>query len=266
VRQAEFKKEGYNKVLQNYDRNWAVELDFDPVLDEDLGITVNKQQVTISERMWDILEAQGVGAMVKALWEQCNKLWNDVKTKEDQKKDGARVSEEVMAESEKLFRKPASPSPDKQDKADEKLKQKAEETAKETGEETGAVERRLKKQTEKDRFKILTEANEGAPFYRAEMFGSQIRVYLNTRHKFYSDIYAGPNSNPKVKAAIEILLLVLGGCELDATGDIELFYQSERNEWSKRLNIALTKLDEREPVEDQESADHADKELESAAA
>jgi hypothetical protein len=267
VRQAEFKKEGYNKVLQNYDRNWAVELDFDPVLDEDFGITVNKQQINIHERMWNILEAQGVGAMVKALWEKFTKMRQDTIAKEEaQKKEGPRLSEVVMAESEKLFRRPAPLSAEKQDKADEKLKQKAEKTAEETGEKKEAVERRYKEQSQKERFKILTEANEGAPFYRAELFGSQIRVYLNIRHKFYSDVYAGPDSSPRVKAAIEILLFVLAGCELDATGDLELFYQSERNEWSKRLNIALAKLDQRGPIEDEQSANHADEELKSAAA
>jgi len=266
VRHAEFKKDAYNKVLQNYDRNWAVELDFDPVLDEDFGITVNKQQVTISERMWDILQEQGVGAMVKGLWEQLNKFRTDAKAKEEQQKQGSRLSETVMAESERLFRKPSTPSPEKQDKADEKLKQQAEKIADETGERKEDVARRYKQQTDKERFKLFTEANEGAPFYRAEQFGSQIRVYLNTRHKFYSDIYAGPSSNPKVKAAIEILLFVLGGCELDATGELELFYQAERNEWSKRLNIALTKLDQKGPVEDEEAAAHADSEVVEAAA
>ena len=234
VRRAEFKKEAYNKMLQTCDRNWAVELDFDPVLDEDFGITVNKQQVTISERMWDILQEQGVGAMVKGLWDQINKWLADAKAKKQQAEEASRLSETVMAESEKLFRKPATPSPEKQDRADEKLKQQAEKIAEETGEPKENVERRYKQQTDRDRFKLLTEANEGAPFYRPEQFGSQIRVYLNTRHRFYSDIYAGPSSNPKVRAAIEILMFVLGGCELDATGELELFYQAERNEWSKQ--------------------------------
>ena len=265
VKQAHFKKGQFNRVLLNNDRNWAVELDFDPVLDEDFGVTVNKQQINLSERMWDILEAQGVGAMVRGLWLQTSKDRVDTNAKE--KKEGTpSVSEEVMAESEKFFRKPSAPSAEKQDKADEKVKKKAEKTAKETGEKKEDVERRLKEETQRERFKKFFEPNEGAPFYRVEMFGSQIRLYLNTRHKFFSDIYAGPNSNPKVKAAIEILLFVLGGCEIDATEELELFYQTERNEWSKRLHIALTKLDERDPVEDQESADHPDEELAESAA
>src|SRR5262249_24484477 len=114
VRQTHFKKTQFNKSLQNYDRNWAVELDFDPVLDEDFGITVNKQQIDIKERMWDILDDQNVGAMVKALWEQGNKDRATAKADEEQK-DSARVSEQVMAESEKLFRKPIAPSAEKQD-------------------------------------------------------------------------------------------------------------------------------------------------------
>lgn len=54
-------------TLVNNDRHWAIQLDFDPVLDEEFGITVNKQQVTLSERIWDKLKEQGVPGIIKGL-------------------------------------------------------------------------------------------------------------------------------------------------------------------------------------------------------
>lgn len=54
-------------TLVNNDRNWAIQLDFDPILDEEFGITVNKQQVTLSERIWDKLKEEGVSGIIKSL-------------------------------------------------------------------------------------------------------------------------------------------------------------------------------------------------------
>ncbi|MDE0013934.1 MAG: ATP-binding protein [Candidatus Poribacteria bacterium] len=54
-------------TLVNNDRNWTIELDFDPTLDEEFGITVNKQQVTLSERVWDKLKEEGVPGIIKNL-------------------------------------------------------------------------------------------------------------------------------------------------------------------------------------------------------
>ena len=46
VMRSHYPKDDLNKKNLNiFDRNWAVELDFDPELDEEFGITVNKQQV-----------------------------------------------------------------------------------------------------------------------------------------------------------------------------------------------------------------------------
>jgi hypothetical protein len=48
----------------------------------------------------------------------------------------------------------------------------------------------------------------------------------------------------RIRASLELLLFVLGQCELDATTPGRVWYTSERIEWSKRLNAALTLLEE----------------------
>jgi hypothetical protein len=47
---------------------------------------------------------------------------------------------------------------------------------------------------------------------------------------------------PEIKAALELLLLVLGEAELEAKGDFEAFYRSARGLWSERLHHALNEL------------------------
>lgn len=262
VQKAQFAKDAYNKQLQNYDRNWAVELDFDPVLDEDFGITVNKQQVVISERMWAILDDQGVGQMVKALWENFAKAKKEKKAKEEASDTAAKESEQVMAESEKFIRKPVKPSPEKDTKAKERVIEEAKKKAEETGKPEVEHVEELAKETEEHPYKVMLENRESAPFFRVEQFGAQKRLFINTAHAFYSDLYSGPDATPRVKTALELLLFAIGSCELDATEDGELFYQVERAEWSKRLKVTLALLDRREPVEDAESAEAAAAEAE----
>lgn len=265
VRLAGFPKEAYNKALQNYDRNWAVELDFDPVLDEDFGITVNKQQVSISDRMWEIFESQGVGAMVKALWEAHSQDRSKMKSKQESDEGKVKDSEEIMAEAEKFTRKPKITSPEKEQKAKQKVLDEAEKQAQETGRPKDEHVVEIIKITTERPYRVILEEREGLPFFSMDQFGAQKRLFINTSHRFYKDLYSGPNPTTRTKTALELLLYAIGSAEIDSTGDMELFYQNERAEWSKRLNISLSLLDRRDPVEDAESAQDAVMETAAAA-
>jgi len=262
VQKAQFSKDAFNKQLQNYDRNWAVEIDFDPVLDEDFGITVNKQQIVISERMWAILEDQGVGQMVKALWEKCNKDRNIKKAKKDAAETSLKASEQVMAESDKFIRKPVKASPEKEAKAKKLVVDEAEKKAVVSGKPADVHVEEIVKLMRGQPYKVMLENKEGASFFRMEQFGAQKRLFINTAHSFYSDLYSGPDATPRVKTVLELLLFAIGSCEIDATADMELFYQMERSEWSKRLNVSLALFDRRDPVEDAEVAESAAAETE----
>jgi hypothetical protein len=84
----------------------------------------------------------------------------------------------------------------------------------------------------------------GAPFYRAQVRGGQVVLQINRRHRFYDEVYAGHGVSLFFRSAIEILLFVIGECELDANDDRRRFYESERSEWSRILNTALDRLSE----------------------
>lgn len=251
-----YNKEADNITLVNYDRNWAIELDFDPVLDEDFGVTVNKQQISLQENVWQVLTNQGLPTIVKALRARVkrDKEALEGELQAEAGKDTVRESEAVMQDATKFSQRRKKLSVEKEEQATEKVLVDAEHKAKASGRDVTEVVKEIIEDVAKRPFKIEFEHLPGAPFFRPEQYGGQKRLYINSAHRFYSDVYNGPGTNGRLQAAIELLLFVLGASEVDATGDLELFYQSERGEWSKQLNLVLNILDNKDPIIDAKSA------------
>jgi Histidine kinase-, DNA gyrase B-, and HSP90-like ATPase len=236
--------------LQHNDRYWAAELDFDPALDELFGVTTNKQQITITENIWEILKAAGFVSAVKEM----RRLYKEENDKLDAKgQPEEKRSEKVAAETLKFRRRRAPQSPAKEKRSKENLDTEAERVAKETGRPADDV----KKEIGEKPYKIDYETMPGAPFYRMVQYGSQKRLFINTAHRFYTDIYNADTSR-RVQEGLELLLLVLGECEVDAPDEREQFYKMERNEWSRVLESMLERLDQEDPIIDRQSARAAD--------
>lgn len=254
VTRTNYPKEELNTgILSIFDRNWAIELDFDPELDEEFGITVNKQQVSLSERTWQALMDNGLPSIIKNdLRKSFKKAKDEEKAKEDA--NAPKQSEQVMAEAEK-YAKYRAPLPDsKKEQARKKVEAAAEKEAKETAKPKEEVEKRLLEQAQGKRFVILFESLEGAPFYRPDLFGPQTRVWINTRHRFYTEVYAGLKNVLQVRAALELLLFTLVAEELTADGDRDVFYKQERKQWSDRLEMLLQLFDRKSNLEEEQSA------------
>lgn len=238
-------------TLVNYDRNWGIEIDFDPALDEEFGVTTNKQQITISDRMWDLLKQNGVINALKGLRKR---LAEDRKKDDAAKQPKDKKSEKVAAATQSLrARKAVPPSPEKEEKSQKLLEEETKRIAK----DTGKPEETVKKEIESRPFKVDFEELPGAPFYRMLQVGGQKQLRINLSHRFYSDVYAGPHASPRLQSALELLLIVLGECELDSEKEREAFYRTERPEWSRRLEIMLEDLDHRDPIVDAQSAAEA---------
>jgi hypothetical protein len=249
VTRTHFSKPADNITIINYDRNWAIELDFDPVLDEEFGITVNKQQVTLSERIWQKLADEKVPVIVKALRSRFKKETDDLKEETERQ----RASEEVMKEAAKFSTRPRNkPSDKKQERARQNARSEAKKKAEQTREPEQLVMQGLLEEYSARPFVIEFESLEGAPFYRVEQYGPQVRVWINRRHRFYTDIYS--SADARLRSALELLLFTLGTCEVESEGDRELFYSVERTEWSRRLETVLALLDRHASVEDAGSA------------
>lgn len=228
-------------TFQNNDRYWGVELDFDAGLDEEFSITTSKQQVTISSRIWEILQQNGVERAIESL--RSRFVEANAKLRSDSEQRKLRASEEAMKESAKYRTKNlVEPTTEEKLQGEQKLIQEIERFARESSLPIAAVEAKIRSELLEKPYAVRTESMPGAPFYRVDQVGGQQVVYMNTAHRFYMLVYAGPGSTPYLRASLEVLLLVLGVCELDARADRRRFYEAERAEWSKQLATTLDTL------------------------
>lgn len=236
-------------TFQNNDRYSGVEIDFDASLDELFGITTSKQSVSLSDRMETLLINAGVSAALRAMQKEFKEeadLRKAVTLDADPPDGTARASEEIMEEISTILRK-RELSNEQQEQAEENL----ENIVRRKSDETGVPEPLVKEQLERNAlerpYKIERERSPEAPFYRVELRGAQLVIWLNTAHRFYTDVYATLDGveGARVRAGLELLLFVLGSCEVEASTDGRIWYSSERVDWSRKLGAALTKLDEK---------------------
>lgn len=237
-----------SKALVNNDRNWAIELDFSPELDEEFGITINKQQVTLSERVWDILKEAGVPGMIRSLRGRFETDRNKEQTKKPEGSE-PKPSEEAVAESEKYENKDRFLSEETVLAAADRVKQAAKKVAEHSGKDFEEVYAELIKRTELNRYKVLYESLPGAPFYRTEYYGSQLQLFINMAHRFYQDLYGRPEVMPRTREALDLLLFALAYCENQSSQALAEFYKRERQEWSKRLETYLGELNRIDPAD-----------------
>jgi hypothetical protein len=229
----------------NYDRNWDVEIDFPAGLDEEFSITTSKQQIRLSERMWDIFKEAGVYAAIEEMRRILGRQRADVNAAKDEDPTKKRASEQAMEDAIKYkTRKPGADPVQRVKESEAEFKREVERRARDSGVDPETVEAEFRAEVQGAPYKLRTEEMPGAPFFRMVQMGGQKVLYFNKAHRFYTDVYAGNNSNPSVRAALEVLLFVIGDSELDSSGERHLFYQTERAEWSTRLNVALDLLSE----------------------
>jgi hypothetical protein len=249
----------------NYDRNWKVELDFTPTLDDEFSITTSKQQVVLSERMWTILEQAGLRRVITAMRQRFQLDLKAMQGAQEEPGDGGmRTSEEVMTKAAKFRPQGPAPAPGKQEERDNLLLEEVATRSRTSGKPKEQVERELLAELINSPYRILFESLPGAPFYRPEAIGSQVRVYINKAHQFYTDVYMGIDSTPRMRASLELMLFVMTDCELDANVERQVFYESERHEWTRRFAAALRLLEQRDPSSDAASVKAESEEQETA--
>lgn len=230
--------------FRNDDRYWAAEIDFPAELDEELTVSNSKQGVVMSDRFWDLLKDAGMLAALKAL-RKYHTMEVDEKASAPEEPGQKRASEQSMAESAKFKRKRASAQPvEREAKAREALEAYVKEKSKETKRPETEVREEFLQEVKNHPYRVEFENMPGAPFFRVEQIGGLKVLRINRAHRFYSDVYAAPGNNRKMKASLELLLFVVGDCELDAQGNHErqTFYAVERAAWSEGLSSALEVL------------------------
>lgn len=255
VRSKRDKELGIEFSVNNDDRYWGVEIDFDPTLDDEFSITTSKQQVMLSDRMWQLLKENGVFAAVTELRKRYDAATDELKAETQQAAEGHRPSELAMAEADKFLPKPA---PSRAADGDRALRHEAERRAKEVGVEP---EQTMPKVTEEaaPRFVVTSEQMPAsAAFYEPLQFGGQTRVVLNRQHPFYTHVYNRTDDDgagSAVREALNLLLLTLAEAELNSSGEKELWYRAERSAWSHRLMVGVERYDDIVGREERETED-----------
>lgn len=228
--------------VNNDDRYWGCEIDFPVTLDDEFSITTSKQQVQLSDRIWEALKDNGVFVAIGELRTRYDQATEELKEEINRQKK--RAAEEAMARAAELkTKKPEVDEAQQRKEADDEMKREAKRRSDLSGVPVPEVERQLVIE-QKDREYITDlEAHPGAPFYRVVPRGGSRVLYINKAHRFYSKLYAA-SDNDQVRSALEALLWVLGETELDAEKPRRTFYENERYEWSRRLSIVLDLLDQ----------------------
>jgi hypothetical protein len=228
----------------NYDRFIKVEVEFPAELDEEFGITTSKQQITVSERIWDILKQQGVPKAIEQMRTKVKELRQLRKEAVDMPPPGQmRPAEDAMASAREHMRGPSDEIRARQlGQGEDKLRRDAEKRAIQTGRTPEEERQKLVLELEGREFLVRIESMPGGNFFRVDFLGSTKVLYLNRAHRFYSDVYSGPSSTPEVRAALEVLLLAIGDSILDAPEETARVYKVEVPAWSLKLDLALERL------------------------
>jgi hypothetical protein len=244
-------------TFQNNDRYFKIEVDFPAVLDEHFNVSTSKQRVDVSDKIWDKLKEAGIVKAIATLSGKYTAEKNKMKAEEDQKgPEGKRASEEAMEETAKAIRPPAPEVQQRQEeRGEDQIRKLAEKRAVDTGQPVGRVEEQLRLELKGHRYKLAHENVPGAPFFRVYQLGGTMMTALNTAHRFYSELYAGPASTPGIRAALEVLLFSIGECINSAPEQTRAVYDLEMPEWSKRLDYALLQLAQRAAHDSGETPD-----------
>lgn len=254
-------------IGQVYDRNWGCEVDFEPTLDEEFGITVNKQQAALSESMWSRLKDAGVMAAIAQMRARYQKARAELReTRQRDETWEPKTSERVAQKAAKFkTRKPENDRPvdtgveddgplPSGDELDAFLRGEAERQAKATGRDPKDI---LDDMLHGGSYVVDYEDVPGGPPYRPERYGALVKLLVNTDHRFFQDVYAAPWLPSQARTALEVFLFALVDAELDAPPktDRRRFYKRERSVWGQRLDTMLDILDEEDPQVDAEAAE-----------
>jgi hypothetical protein len=247
--------------VNNDDRTWAIEVDFTPTLDDEFSVTTSKQGVKMSSRIWKALEDNNVFAAIREMRKWYDQEKADFKKAQEEEAEAKRGSEEAMEEEAKTSHEDKS-NPDKERRQREGFEKEAGRRAKESGMPADAIKPKLKEETESRPWLVTEETLDStSTFYRLELVGGQKKLWINKGHRFYSQVYAGPESTPLTRAQWEIFLFILGDAEISGSEELRTIYEGARVHWSSRFNAALAKLVDAMPAAEPVDPDGAEEVL-----
>lgn len=190
----------------NNDRYIKAEIEFSATLDEAFGVTTSKQQVTVSATIWDQLRMSGLPKAIEQLRSKVReaKMARRVAALAPER-GRARLSERTMSDSRQLAH---------------------------------ASEVQLDLGLKLTPYNLQFENRAGAPFFRVDRHAAARALYLNTAHRFFTDIYDAPAATDELRAALEVFLFSFGDVLLSNDQSRDDGSEQVRR-WSQRLERAL---------------------------
>lgn len=228
-----------------YARQVGVALDFPPALDEVFGVTPDKQTIMLSESVIKSLESAGVIRAVKSLNDAVREerkkgeAGADVET--DENGTETRPSEAAIAKAlEKDIRRRRKASEETQEESNRNFQEKVKRISKETGLSEADVAKAQEEAQKAKPYRVdFVSGTEDDPFYTPTMEGAQFVLQINTGHPWYREVYSRLANEKEMRSALELMLWVLGTCEVDSSGEDRAFYRGERREWSRLMANAF---------------------------
>ncbi len=251
-------------LLESYAYHWAMEIRFDPPLDEVFGITNDKQTVRPIEDFWRLLAQEGVDDLLK----RENQWQTEKRSVERKKRDAVRLERtnnqptqaELAAHAADLSTGdlPTVPEGDKKE-SNLNFEREAQAEAKTGSKGIDEVREAIKQRQKTQRYRTDFVEDPNGPFYTPEWSGLQVVVKVNKLHPFFSALYgtlvtiAG---GAQAKDAVDVLLFALAREELRSkNAQTKEFYRAQRTDrWSPFISSALRTLagEYPESVEDRE--------------
>ena len=190
----------------NNDRYIKAEIEFSATLDEAFGVTTSKQQVTVSAAIWDQLRMAGLPKAIEQLRSKVReaKMARRVAALSPER-GRARLSERTMSDSRQLAQ---------------------------------ASEFQLDLGLKLTPYYLRFENRIGAPFFRVDRHAPARSLYLNTTHRFFTDVYDAPAATDELRAALEVFLFSFGDVLLSNDQSQDDGSEQVRR-WSQRLESAL---------------------------
>lgn len=190
----------------NNDRYIKAEIEFSATLDEAFGVTTSKQQVTVSAAIWDQLRMAGLPKAIEQLRNKVREAKMARRVAVLSPESGrTRLSERTMSDSRQLAH---------------------------------VSESQLDLGLKLTPYNLRFESRIGAPFFRVDRHAAARSLYLNTTHRFFTDIYDAPASTDELRAALEIFLFSFGDVLLSNDQSHDDGSEQVRR-WSQRLERAL---------------------------
>ncbi len=232
-------------LLQSYAYHWAVEMKFDPSLDDVFGITNDKQSVRPVEDFWRVMAAKEIDDLLKA-----ENRWQE--EQRDRSKPKAEPSltpspaERAAAEADVASgTKPKVPDHALKG-ANENLEAEAEKRVGVSADSIEEARAAVHREAARRPYLIDYVELEDGPFYKPVRVDTQIVVKVNRSHPFYQALYGELLSLPggtKAKEAVDVLLIALSKAELTADEDLAVIYETQRKQkWSPFLATAMKRL------------------------